>query len=85
MKIYCPKCGFEPTPDILWQCSPGCHHLWHTFDTRGQCPNCFKWWRDTQCPACALWSPHDDWYHDGPPVEEEEAEDVQEYQAAAPA
>src|SRR5512134_3492359 len=70
MKIYCPRCGFEPARDVLWACFPGCHHHWHTFDTRGQCPNCFKWWRVTQCPACQVWSNHDDWYHDTPPVEE---------------
>jgi len=67
MKIYCPQCSFEPTPDMLWQCIPGCHFQWHTFDTRGQCPNCFKWWRVTQCPACGQWSKHDDWYHETAP------------------
>ncbi len=42
MQIYCPKCRFEPTPDVLWTCRPGCGHAWHTFLTQGQCPNCFK-------------------------------------------
>ena len=21
-------------------------------------------WRETCCPACSRWSPHEDWYHD---------------------
>ena len=76
MKIYCPKCSYEPTPDVLWTCRPGCDYAWHTFDTHGQCPNCFKWWKVTQCPECHVWSPHDEWYHDMPPVETEQAEEV---------
>jgi len=75
MKIYCPKCGYEPTPDVLWLCQPGCGYAWHTFDTQGQCPNCFKWWKMTQCPECHVWSPHADWYHEAPPVELEQVEE----------
>ncbi len=79
MKIYCPKCNFEPTPDTVWTCRPGCGHAWNTFLTQGQCPNCFKWWKWTQCPECDGWSLHVDWYHDGLPaelVEEEEKVDL---------
>ncbi|GAB4404346.1 MAG: hypothetical protein OHK0053_29830 [Microscillaceae bacterium] len=69
MKIYCPKCEWEPRPDDLWWCSK-CSHEWHTFDTQGQCPNCKFIWKDTQCLSCHQWSRHHDWYHDLPPVEE---------------
>jgi len=64
MKIACPKCDFQPTPNILWQCRPGCGHVWHTFATHGMCPGCSKMWHDTQCPRCKLWSPIDDWYRE---------------------
>jgi hypothetical protein len=52
--------------------------MWHTFDTRGRCPGCGKRWRETCCPACARWSPHDDWYHEEPPPEESRDEWVEE-------
>ena len=67
MRIACPKCGFRPTPNILWICRPGCGTRWHTFATHGVCPGCSKFWHDTKCPRCKLWSPHDDWYHDDVP------------------
>src|SRR6266540_1460225 len=67
MKIACPKCDFHPTPNILWQCRPGCGHKWHTFATLGICPRCSKMWHDTQCPHCILWSPIDDWYREDIP------------------
>jgi hypothetical protein len=75
VKIYCPRCEFKPTSETLWTCSPGCGHRWHTFATQGQCPNCFKWWKWTQCPVCLAWSLHIEWYHDGLPealMEEEQ-------------
>ena len=74
MKIFCPQCGYKPTPDVMWYCRPGCHHAWHTFHTGGQCPSCFKQWRETACPACHAWSLHEHWYHDDLPVHEEEVE-----------
>lgn len=67
MKIYCPACEWEPDAFALWSCT--CGHSWNTFDTQGRCPHCGRVWRDTQCPACAEWSKHHDWYHDLPPVD----------------
>ena len=66
MEIYCPKCRWEPPPSARWQCT--CGHVWHTFETGGQCPGCTKVWRDTMCLACRGWSKHHDWYHGLPPV-----------------
>ena len=67
MKIYCPKCQWEPPPEARWWCT--CGHGWNTFDTQGRCPGCGKVWRETQCLACHAWSPHHAWYHDLPPVD----------------
>ena len=67
MKIYCPKCHWEPPAKARWSCT--CGHAWNTFDTQGRCPGCGKVWRQTQCLACHEWSPHFDWYHDLPPVD----------------
>jgi len=67
MEIYCPKCEWEPPASAEWTCE--CGHSWHTFDTHGQCPECGKVWRETQCHECTAWSPHHDWYHDLPPVD----------------
>ena len=69
-KIACPKCDFRPTPNILWQCHPGCGYKWHTFATHGVCPGCSKMWIDTKCPHCKLWSPIDDWYREDLPERE---------------
>lgn len=69
MRIHCPKCGWKPRGYELWSCAPGCRHQWHTFDTGGKCPKCGKIWRVTACHACHQWSPHEDWYHDEPPIE----------------
>ncbi len=71
-RIYCPKCGFEPPPNLRWICLPGCRHKWNTFATHGICPRCGKMWRETQCPHCKLWSLLDDWYHDDGPMQHEE-------------
>jgi len=70
MDIYCPKCTWEPPASARWLCS--CGHKWNTFDTQGQCPECGKVWRKTQCLECQKWSPHHEWYHDLPPVDLEE-------------
>ena len=67
MKIYCPKCEWQPGAGDRWYCS--CGHAWNTFDTQGRCPKCGKVWLDTQCLACHKWSKHHDWYHDLPPVD----------------
>jgi hypothetical protein len=64
MVIACPKCDFCPRPNLLWICRPGCATKWHTFATHGICPGCHKFWHDTCCPRCKMWSPHDDWYRD---------------------
>lgn len=75
MEIYCPRCAYKPTHRDRWVCKPGCGHVWHTFDTQGQCPNCFKWWKETVCPSCRQWSAHRDWYHGGDlPILEEDLE-----------
>jgi hypothetical protein len=68
MKIYCPKCRYEPSAQDRWECS--CGHTWNTFDTLGQCPECGEIWLDTQCPACGQWSKHCQWYHYQPPLPE---------------
>jgi hypothetical protein len=61
-KIRCPKCEWEPSADDVWACT--CYTVWNTFDTYGQCPNCKKVWKETQCQSCSRWSPHPDWYAD---------------------
>ena len=63
-RIHCPVCAWPPGPHDRWICSPGCATVWNTFETRARCPGCSKQWRTTACLACALPSPHDDWYHD---------------------
>jgi hypothetical protein len=42
---------------------PSCGTVWHTFWTGGVWPGCGHQWRDTQCPACQVLSPHREWYH----------------------
>lgn len=71
-KIACPKCSWEPDGHAHWTCS--CGISWNTFETYGKCPGCGKIWRDTQCPECAKWSPHVDWYVDLPAIELEKEE-----------
>jgi hypothetical protein len=63
-RIRCPKCQWEPARHDTWCCSPGCGHVWNTFETRGLCPGCAKAWMETACLRCNAWSPHDDWYED---------------------
>ncbi|HEY8402064.1 MAG TPA: hypothetical protein VIK89_12420 [Cytophagaceae bacterium] len=60
--IRCPKCEWEPSPDDKWQSE--CGNIWNTFSTYGQCPNCKKVYKQTQCHNCNEWSPHSDWYVD---------------------
>ncbi|RYD75769.1 MAG: hypothetical protein EOP84_17795 [Verrucomicrobiaceae bacterium] len=62
VKIYCPKCEWEPRQSSQWMCQ--CRHCWNTFDTGGVCPKCGKVWTETQCLACHKWSAHSDWYHE---------------------
>lgn len=62
VEIYCPKCTYHPTESDRWSCQ--CRTLWNTFETFGTCPDCGKWWKETQCPACVAWSPHQSWYHE---------------------
>jgi hypothetical protein len=59
-RIRCPCCRWEPRDSDRWQCS--CLHLWNTFHTRGVCPGCGHAWKETQCPRCHRWSPHEAWY-----------------------
>ncbi|HTI97960.1 MAG TPA: hypothetical protein VL527_03575 [Dongiaceae bacterium] len=72
IKIFCPKCQWEPRPLDRWMCYPGCKHLWNTFDTCGVCPLCGKNWEDTMCPACHRWSRHAEWYHELTPAKQRE-------------
>jgi hypothetical protein len=44
IRIRCPLCGWQPAKTDRWVCSPGCGHLWNTFETRGVCPACAKHW-----------------------------------------
>lgn len=62
MKIWCPKCQWQPLPTSLWSCT--CGNTWNTFDTRAICPSCAKKWEVTQCLSCGEYSPHEEWYHD---------------------
>ena len=62
VKIFCPKCTWEPVPADVWACT--CGHLWNTFETGGHCPACGKAWQMTQCLSCLAYSPHEDWYHE---------------------
>ena len=64
VRIYCPKCAWEPSAGDRWMCIPGCRTVWNTFETRARCPGCSKPWRVTQCLACGVTSLHEDWYHD---------------------
>ena len=61
VKIACPHCNWQPLPKPYWACS--CGHRWNTFATAGVCPQCQYRWPETQCLACHIYSPHEDWYH----------------------
>jgi hypothetical protein len=63
-RIRCPQCHWEPSRHDAWRCSPGCGHVWNTFDTAGRCPGCSTQWTSTACLRCHVWSAHDDWYVD---------------------
>ena len=63
LEIYCPRCGWRPTAEDRWVCTPQCGTVWNTFWTRGLCPGCAKQWDDTQCLECGRHSPHKHWYH----------------------
>ena len=62
IKIYCPKCSWEPEQASRWWCH--CGFTWNTFDTGGVCPRCSKAWEETACLSCQAWSRHRDWYHE---------------------
>jgi hypothetical protein len=64
--IRCPSCGWRPARHDAWRCAPGCGEVWNTFETRGECPGCEKFWAQTQCLRCGAWSPHDLWYESRP-------------------
>ncbi len=63
VKIYCPRCSWEPRESSRWFCS-GCGHSWNTFETAATCPQCGHSHRETQCLSCHRHSPHAHWYHD---------------------
>jgi hypothetical protein len=58
--IRCPKCLFQPSGDIRWNCR--CGHAWNTFETGGKCPACRFQWEETVCPYCGEMSEHGAWY-----------------------
>jgi len=62
-EIYCPRCGWRPSAQDRWQCTPQCATVWNTFWTRGLCPGCGMQWHETQCLGCQRHSPHQHWYH----------------------
>jgi hypothetical protein len=76
VEIFCPKCTYHPRDSDRWLCL--CRSLWNTFETFGTCPDCGKWWKDTQCPVCENWSPHPDWYHELISDQEEKEEVIYE-------
>jgi hypothetical protein len=58
--IRCPKCRFQPSQDVRWACK--CGHVWNTFWTKGNCPECHFQWEVTGCPQCGEMSEHRAWY-----------------------
>jgi hypothetical protein len=58
--IRCPKCRFQPSQDVRWVCK--CGHVWNTFWTKGNCPECHFQWEVTGCPQCGETSEHRAWY-----------------------
>ena len=64
MRIRCPQCQWEPRPQDTWCCSPGCGHVWNTFETRALCPGCNRQWTHTACLRCDAMPPHDAWYEE---------------------
>jgi DNA-directed RNA polymerase subunit RPC12/RpoP len=75
LKIECPKCAWEPDGGAYWMCSK-CHHIWNTFDTAAQCPQCHFQHEYTSCiqhqGGCPAYEPHLDWYKNlGDIVQEE--------------
>lgn len=62
-EIRCPQCSYRPRLADRWHCTPECATIWHTFWTAGVCPGCARQWKTTQCPSCAVTSPHRAWYH----------------------
>ena len=73
VKIFCPKCKWVPQPSNVWVCEPACGSTWNTFATNGVCPQCGKFWEETQCQACHQWSRHGDWYHEPDPEDAQQA------------
>lgn len=68
VKIYCPTCAWHPRAHHRWACDAVCGTTWNTFETHARCPGCHKQWRETQCLSCHVYSPHDEWYHEEPPL-----------------
>ena len=65
--VRCPSCKWRPKRTDTWCCSPGCYEVFNTFQTRGECPGCQRFWSSTQCIKCGVWSDHDAWYEDPQP------------------
>jgi hypothetical protein len=62
--IRCPKCLFQPSADLRWNCK--CGHRWNTFWSAGRCPACHFQWEVTRCPHCGEMSAHRAWYASEP-------------------
>lgn len=79
LKIECPKCGWEPDGGAYWNCSQ-CGHIWNTFDTAAQCPECGFQHEHTACipyaGGCHAYEPHIDWYKNLGEIIQEELDTV---------
>lgn len=75
MKIRCPQCRWAPDGGPHWSCDR-CRESFDTFATNAQCPGCGQNWLETQCPKCAHWALHEDWFDGGPPAWQELEEDL---------
>ena len=79
MKVYCPKCHWEPCEWDQWICHSTCKEVFNPFMSCGVCPRCSHVWEHTQCMNCHQWSLHLDWYHDDVPATGKEAQrDIKE-------
>jgi hypothetical protein len=77
-QILCPKCGWRPSAEDRWECTPRCGTVWNTFWTRGVCPGCAVTWPQTQCHECQQFSPHEAWYHHPPKLDEDIESPIEE-------
>lgn len=62
-RIRCPLCGWQPDGKPYWMCEK-CFAVFDTFETHAHCPTpkCGNSWTYTECIACHMLSPHEEWY-----------------------